>query len=227
MSFFFQETQWRSCSNVSHDRKRHGIGKTRTLWMIAQTLQHVGSLTCGAFGLLKHVENVSQLAEQTLVVETRSRSMSEGKVAQQGGVVHYLYKRVGIGIRDVVFESSVWSLVEEPGDTCKSLAPLDLEGESMAYPKSKSSTPNLLYLISTFRYSAGTSGFKLSSSAFDDAFAASSGLASAAVRWLLEGRADSRAFSLRNFGAFNVLGDRSEFRVSSTWFLRNPGGFLP
>lgn len=63
------------------------------------------------------------------------------------------------------------------------------------YPKSKSSTPNLLYLISTLRYMTGTSELEVLAKLVMTSSARSSDGGDP------EALADSRAFSLRNLGA--------------------------
>merc|ERR1712225_118617 len=83
----------------------------------------------------------------------------------------------------------------------------------MTYPKSKSSTPNLLYLISTFSYHTGTSAFKLRTS-----FAPMSS-ALLDLRSPVPSFDASLAFSLRNLGACKLAGVFSNVRVFSTWFL--------
>lgn len=93
------------------------------------------------------------------------------------------------------------------------------------YPKSKSSTPNLLYLISTLRYIMGTSACLLPMPISGVGLVASSDLSSAFLASLL---ADSRAFSLKNLGALRPeLADLLTLRVSSTWFLRMPRELRP
>lgn len=82
-----------------------------------------------------------------------------------------------------------------------------------SHPKSKSSTPNLLYLISTLLYMCEASGFKLSSSRFD---------ACSEICWTISAGepspvdiCTSRAFSLKNLGVWMVLAARLADLVSS------------
>ena len=81
------------------------------------------------------------------------------------------------------------------------------------HPKSKSSTPNLLYLISTFRYMTGTSAFRLDNSVAPIASATSLILLSPD-----ESLADSLAFSLRNLGACKLVVAFSVVLVFSVTF---------
>lgn len=49
------------------------LGKQRlsqTLWVAAQGLEHISSLTNQTFGFLEHVEEVAQLAQQTCIADT-------------------------------------------------------------------------------------------------------------------------------------------------------------
>ena len=75
--------------------------------------------------------------------------------------------------------------------------------------KSKSSTPNLLYLISTLRYITGTSAFVLPTKAALIRASASLIHLSALV-----GVSGSCVFSLRNLGAAIVRSPESVIRIS-------------
>lgn len=94
-----------------------------------------------------------------------------------------------------------------------------------AYPKSKSSTPNLLYLISTFLYIGGASVFMLSSAVLDAWSECCWVISAAAVS--PDDMATSRAFSLKNLGGWMLLEARLACLVSSAWFLRKPLVFGP
>jgi len=84
---------------------------------------------------------------------------------------------------------------------------------TLSYSKSKSSTPNLLYLISTLRYITGTSIFMLPPRCDRSS-------TSLIRRPASHSSEPSRACSLRNFGPSISANGLSTDLVFSTWFLR-------
>ena len=81
-----------------------------------------------------------------------SRDMRLRYPPYRHAIVQHLDQRVRVRVEDVRFEAAVARLVVEP---VRYLAGLVMLGGS-SYPKSKSSTPNFEYSISTLRYSLGT-----------------------------------------------------------------------
>jgi hypothetical protein len=79
--------------------------------------------------------------------------MGLSKTADRPQIMHHLNDRICIGIEYMCFQSTIGGLVIEP-IACEQRSP---SVRLVAYSKSKSSTPNLEYSISTFRYVTGTS----------------------------------------------------------------------
>lgn len=133
--------------------------------------------------------------------------MEQRNVPQPWGVFVQLQKRVRVRILNVCLQARVLCFVVEPvyapnkptdksetGSSSSSPAPLPRGGELFPYAKSKSSTPNLLYLISCILYMGGTSNCLFVSSPYSrmlSAMAASAGF----LEFL------PRPCWLRNFGA--------------------------
>lgn len=133
-----------------------------------------------------------------MLVYAGRRGMVQGKAPYYWGEVEKLQKRVRIGVRDMDLEARVWRLVVVPMNVVSGRRRYHHQcAVGRTYPKSKSSTPNLLYFISTFRYMTGTSEL--------DAlvkFVVMSSTRSSGGGCPATALADSRAFSLRNFGAW-------------------------
>lgn len=91
------------------------------------------------------------------------------------------------------------------------------------YAKSKSSTPNLLYLISTLPYIDGTS-FRVTSSRCRSVSDSIVSAAFPSTSLLYD--CTARDCSLKNLGADNDSVTRSDCRLDSAWFLRFVRGFL-
>ncbi len=149
---------------------------------------------------LEHIENIAQLAQETRRGEASTRGVLQCQVSQQRGIMHNLQQGVGIGVYNVILEARILSAVIIAGTIESMISIIQADEEEgrggRIYRKSKSSTPNLLYLISKFRYIGGASGFRLPSSLFDsnasDACLISAGGFSPVTTYSL-------AFSLRNF----------------------------
>jgi hypothetical protein len=79
--------------------------------------------------------------------------MGLGKTPDRPQIMHDLDDRICIGIEYMCLQSTIRGLVIEP-ISCEQI-PYSVT--FAAYSKSKSSTPNLEYSISTLRYITGTS----------------------------------------------------------------------
>lgn len=75
--------------------------------------------------------------------------------------MHGLYYRVGVGIKNMSLQTAEVGLVIEAADA-RVLVERSNGVEKLTHPKSKSSTPNFEYSISTRRYIRGISASKWS-----------------------------------------------------------------
>jgi hypothetical protein len=69
-----------------------GFNKSQqlTFRLVAQGFKHIRGLAGRPFSLLQHVKDKTQLAQQTLVIQTSSRGVLKGQISQQRGIVHDL-----------------------------------------------------------------------------------------------------------------------------------------
>jgi len=84
-----------------------------------------------------------------------------GELSNGRNVVHRLYYRVGVRIKNMSLQATKIGLVVEAADA-RDWADGRNEMVNLTHPKSKSSTPNFEYSISTRRYIRGMSASKWS-----------------------------------------------------------------
>lgn len=121
-------------------------------------LAEVRGLAVCTSSILKHAHDEAKLAKETMFSRTTGGDMGLGEAANRMNVVHDLQQWVGVGVQNVRFKAAEFSLVIEAMSNMR-ISSMKDEGSSdqRPHPKSKSSTPNFEYSISTFAYFLGTS----------------------------------------------------------------------
>lgn len=115
--------------------------------MDSNSLAKIATLTINPSCVLQHPTHKSELTKQTMFSTTRRRDMRLGQNTDRQEVVHDLHDWICVGVENVGFQTTEFSLVVEPVSYISS----SRVSKKQAYAKSKSSTPNFEYSISTLR----------------------------------------------------------------------------
>lgn len=70
----------------------------RTLWMIAQSLQHICSLANRPFRLVQHIEQETKFAQQAYFTNACAGCMLKGQIPDDRRKMHNLEKGIGVGV---------------------------------------------------------------------------------------------------------------------------------
>jgi hypothetical protein len=71
-------------------------------------------MTSCSFCFLKHVKDEAELAQHAAIGQTTRGSVLKRHISEKRGVVHELQQRIGITVGNVIFQTGVFGLVEEP-----------------------------------------------------------------------------------------------------------------
>lgn len=131
--------------------QRACTSKLPTLLVRPKSFREVGCLAVDPLGVSQHFEEEAGLAQEAILPWARCPYVTFGQLADGPEIPQHLEQRVGIGVEDVGFQSAVCGLVVESGDMPSAKTKTATWRPASTHSKSKSSTPNLLYLISTLR----------------------------------------------------------------------------
>ncbi len=120
-----------------------------TLRQHADGLAKVARLAVGPVCILEHACHEAQLAQKAVLARTVRRDMRLRQTPDRERIMHHLYQWVRVRIEDVRLQTAEGRAVVEPADV--SIRYVLVEILHHTHPKSKSSTPNFEYSISTLR----------------------------------------------------------------------------
>ena len=131
--------------NAEAHRKSKDITLQLTLRRRAERPREVARLTIDPLRVLEHTEEEARLAQEAVLLGTFHANVRLGHSAERRGVVQRLQERIGVRVEDIRLETAVLGTIVEPYPVS------GVSSRVSTHPKSKSSIPNLEYLISTLR----------------------------------------------------------------------------